>query len=111
MGIITPFTSQKSELSKALSDSGYKINDIKLGTVHALQGAERNIVLFSSVYTHEDEGTLFFDRDNKPNMLNVAVSRARDSFILFGDTRVFDENNETPSGVLKKHLNLVEVEH
>jgi len=111
LGIITPFTSQKSELSKALSDSGYKINDIKLGTVHALQGAERNIVLFSSVYTHEDEGTLFFDRDNKPNMLNVAVSRARDSFILFGDTRVFDESNETPSGVLKKHLNLVEVEH
>ncbi len=109
LGIITPFTSQKSELSKALTDAGFKVNDIKLGTVHALQGAERNIVLFSSVYSHEDEGVLFFDRDNKPNMLNVAVSRARDSFILFGDTRVFDETKDTPSGVLKKHLNMYDL--
>lgn len=110
LGIITPFTSQKGELSKALATAGFKVNDIKLGTVHALQGAERTIVLFSSVYSYEDEGTLFFDKDNKPNMLNVAVYRARDSFILFGDTRVFDETKDTPSGVLKKHLNLMELE-
>lgn len=106
LGIITPFASQKTELSKALIDSGFKVNDIKLGTVHALQGAERSIVLFSSVYSIEDEGVLFFDRDNKPNMLNVAVSRAKDSFILFGDTRIFDESKDVPSGVLKKHLNI-----
>jgi len=109
LGIITPFASQKTELSKALIESGFKVNEIKLGTVHALQGAERNIVLFSSVYTNEDEGVLFFDRDNKPNMLNVAVSRARDSFILFGDTRIFDETKSTPSGILKKHLNMFEM--
>jgi len=109
LGIITPFTSQKMELTKALSTAGFKVNKIKLGTVHALQGAERNIVLFSSVYSNEDEGTLFFDKDNKPNMLNVAVSRARDSFILFGDTRVFDETKDTPSGVLKKHLEVFDM--
>jgi len=109
LGIITPFASQKGELSKALMDAGYKVNDIKLGTVHALQGAERNIILFSSVYTDADEGDMFFERDNKPNMLNVAVSRAKDSFILFGDTRVFDANKNTPSGILKRHLNLYEL--
>ncbi|MGY5353838.1 DEAD/DEAH box helicase [Wenyingzhuangia sp. IMCC45467] len=109
LGIITPFASQKNELSKALMEAGYNINDIKLGTVHALQGAERDIVLFSSVYSHIDEGTLFFDKDDKPNMLNVAVSRAKDSFILFGDTRVFDETKQTPSGVLKKHLSILEM--
>ncbi|CAM1362748.1 DEAD/DEAH box helicase [Tenacibaculum xiamenense] len=109
LGIITPFASQKTELSKALTDAGYKINDIKLGTVHALQGAERSIILFSSVYSNEDEGTMFFDRDNKPNMLNVAVSRAKDSFILFGDTRILNEANKTPSGLLKKHLNIQEM--
>ncbi|TCI92778.1 AAA domain-containing protein [Tenacibaculum sp. M341] len=109
LGIITPFASQKGELSKALIDAGYKVNDIKLGTVHALQGAERSIILFSSVYTNADEGTLFFEKDNKPNMLNVAVSRAKDSFILFGDTRIFDETKNTPSGILKKHLNVHEM--
>ena len=109
LGIITPFASQKTELSKALIEAGYLINNIKLGTVHALQGAERNLVLFSSVYSNLDEGTLFFDRDNKPNMLNVAVSRAKDSFILFGDTRVFDETKQTPSGILKRHLHVLEM--
>ena len=109
LGIITPFASQKTELSKALIESGFKVNKIKLGTVHALQGAERNIVLFSSVYSNKDEGVLFFDRDNKPNMLNVAVSRARDSFILFGDTKIFDETKNIPSGILKKHLNMFEM--
>lgn len=109
LGIITPFASQKNELSKALMEAGYNINHIKLGTVHALQGAERDIVLFSSVYSHLDEGTLFFDKDNKPNMLNVAVSRAKDSFILFGDTRIFDESKQTPSGILKRHLNIMEL--
>ncbi len=109
LGIITPFASQKGELSKALTDAGYKVGNIKLGTVHALQGAERNIILFSSVYTNEDEGTMFFEKDNKPNMLNVAVSRAKDSFILFGDTRIFDETKNTPSGILKKHLNVYDL--
>ncbi|MGY6647748.1 DEAD/DEAH box helicase [Wenyingzhuangia sp. IMCC45574] len=109
LGIITPFASQKTELSKTLIEAGFKVNQIKLGTVHALQGAEREIVLFSSVYSNSDEGTLFFDKDDKPNMLNVAVSRAKDSFILFGDTRVFDETKKTPSGVLKKHLNILEL--
>ncbi|CAM1340410.1 DEAD/DEAH box helicase [Tenacibaculum amylolyticum] len=109
LGIITPFASQKGELSKALIEAGFKVNQIKLGTVHALQGAERSIILFSSVYTNEDEGTMFFEKDNKPNMLNVSVSRAKDSFILFGDTRIFDETKNTPSGVLKKHLNVYEM--
>ena len=108
LGIITPFASQKGELSKALTEAGFKVNNIKLGTVHALQGAERNIILFSSVYSNEDEGTMFFEKDNKPNMLNVAVSRAKESFILFGDTRIFDETKNTPSGILKKHLNIYE---
>ena len=109
LGIITPFASQKGELAKALTDAGYKVNNIKLGTVHALQGAERSIILFSSVYSNEDEGTMFFEKDNKPNMLNVAVSRAKESFILFGDTRIFDETKNTPSGILKKHLNVHEM--
>lgn len=110
LGIITPFASQKGELSKALTQAGFKVNDIKLGTVHALQGAERSIILFSSVYSIEDQGTLFFEKDNKPNILNVAVSRAKESFILFGDTQIFDETKNTPSGILKKHLTIYEME-
>ncbi|MDP9955044.1 hypothetical protein J2X97_000681 [Epilithonimonas hungarica] len=104
VGIITPFTGQKYLLQNTLKNAGFKVDDLKIGTVHALQGAERDIVLFSMVYGDEDKGTLFFDRDNKPNMLNVAVSRAKDNFIVFANTKILNKNAKTPSGVLANFL-------
>lgn len=104
VGIITPFVGQKNALRNALKNAGFDVNLLKLGTVHALQGAERSIVLFSMVYGKGDSGTMFFDRDNKPNMLNVAVSRAKDNFIVFANTEILSKESKTPSGILANHL-------
>ncbi|WP_018627085.1 AAA domain-containing protein [Niabella aurantiaca] len=104
VGIITPFVGQKRLLKNALKQAGFDTNVLKVGTVHALQGAERSIILFSMVYGKGDSGSMFFDRDNKPNMLNVAVSRAKDNFIVFANTAIFNKNAKTPSGILAKHL-------
>lgn len=104
IGIITPFVGQKNSLWYALKKAGFNVNIMKLGTVHALQGAERPIVIFSMVYGKGDSGTMFFDRDNKPNMLNVAVSRARDNFIVFANTAILDKKSKSPSGILANHL-------
>lgn len=104
VGIITPFVGQKNQLQKALRKSGFDVSRMKLGTVHALQGAERPIVLFSMVYGVGDCGTMFFDRDNKPNLLNVAVSRAKDSFIVFANPGILNAEAHTPSGILARHL-------
>ncbi|MCQ2131263.1 MAG: AAA domain-containing protein [Bacteroidales bacterium] len=54
-----------------------------IDTVHSLQGAQSDIVIFSSVYGSEDKDMSFIDMDN--TMLNVAVSRAKHSFIVFGN--------------------------
>ncbi|SDX01431.1 AAA domain-containing protein [Hydrobacter penzbergensis] len=104
VGIITPFTGQKARLQFALKRAGFNTSSMKIGTVHALQGAERPIVLFSMVYGKGDVGTMFFDRHGKPNMLNVAVSRAEDHFIVFADTAVLNKHAQTPSGLLAKRL-------
>jgi hypothetical protein len=105
VGIITPFTAQKFTISRVLKSNGIKPNGMKIGTVHALQGAERPIVIFSTVYSGNDIGKgYFFDRDNKPNMLNVAVSRAKDCFIVFGNRDIFDKNGNSPSAKLYKFL-------
>lgn len=104
VGIITPFVGQKNSLKYALKNAGFNVDILKLGTVHALQGAERSIILFSMVYGKGDSGTMFFDRDNKPNMLNVAVSRAKDNFIVFANTEILDKKARTPSGILSNHL-------
>ncbi|MDR2650820.1 MAG: AAA family ATPase [Prevotellaceae bacterium] len=104
VGIITPFVGQKNMLKDILIDADFDVSNIKLGTVHTLQGGERLIILFSMVYGKGDTGTMFFDRDNKPNMLNVAVSRAKDNFIVFANTNILDKNAKTPSGILANHL-------
>ncbi|HBF19029.1 MAG TPA: hypothetical protein DDW81_02965 [Cryomorphaceae bacterium] len=104
VGIITPFSGQKRTLIRLANSKGLNTKLMKIGTVHALQGAERPVILFSSVYGPGDTGTMFFDRDNKPNMLNVAVSRAKDSFIVFGNKNIFDSQTLKPSGILARHL-------
>ncbi len=101
VGVVTPFAYQgrliRSELKRL------KIEDITVGTVHSLQGAERNVIIFSPVYDSSQRGRNFFF-DNGSNMLNVAVSRAKDSFLVFGDIDIFDADSSKPSGILKKYI-------
>lgn len=102
VGIITPFTHQADLLRRQLHQAGLPC--LTVGTVHALQGAERPVVIFSPVY--DRPGTLFFDQG--VNMLNVAISRAQDSFLVFGNMALFEPAppmmSRRPSSVLARHL-------
>ncbi len=101
IGVVTPFTSQANVIEQLLKKSS--LQDITVGTVHKFQGAERNIILFSTVYTTTNKGSFFFDK--KVNMLNVAVSRAKDSFIVFGDKNILKKDvRHLPSGLLAAHI-------
>ena len=103
VGIVTPFTGQKYELVKACKSNGILVAGLTIGTVHALQGAERPIVLFSATYGLNDvDKGYFFDRG--VNMLNVAVSRAKDAFILFGCAAIFKQKGNTPSVQLYNYI-------
>lgn len=91
VGIVTPFGAQLREIVEALKARGISggSNDTKgavtVGTVHALQGAQRPVVLFSPVYSKHDDGNFI---DQSGSMLNVAVSRAMNTFLVFGDIDV-----------------------
>ncbi|EFF3597741.1 DNA helicase, partial [Escherichia coli] len=106
VGIVTPFSAQVSTIKQALGKQGISTGanekSLTVGTVYSLQGAERAIVIFSPVYSkHEDGG--FIDSDN--SMLNVAVSRAKDSFLVFGDMDLFEIlPPSSPRGLLAKYL-------
>lgn len=106
VGVVTPFKAQALEIIEACRDRGLPVEQdehaVTVGTVHALQGAERPVVLFSAVYSRHADGG-FIDRD--PSMLNVAVSRAKDSFLVFGDMEVMDTAAPgTPRGLLSRYL-------
>lgn len=91
VGVVTPFGAQVRAIARECGKldiaAGGDAGEMTVGTVHALQGAERPVVIFSGVYSkHADGG--FIDRSG--SMLNVAVSRARNSFLLFGDMDVLE---------------------
>jgi hypothetical protein len=74
-----------------------------VGTVHALQGAERRVVLFSPTYgLNTAPGATFFDRHR--SILNVAISRAQDAFLIFGNMHLFQPNGSHPSAVIGRFL-------
>ncbi|GAA3900509.1 helicase YjhR [Gibbsiella dentisursi] len=106
VGVVTPFSAQvstiKSSLRKLDINCSGDENSLTVGTVHSLQGAERAIVVFSPVYSkHEDGGFI----DSESSMLNVAVSRAKDSFLVFGDMDLFEiQPASSPRGLLAKYL-------
>jgi hypothetical protein len=105
IGIVTPFAGQVDTLRSTLRKIGVDTNSdaaMTIGTVHSLQGAERDIIIFSPTYSKDNDGKFI---DASPSMLNVAVSRARDSFLVFGDMRVFsDKGPKTPRGLLYSFL-------
>lgn len=100
VAIVTPFRSQADDIQEQLDSKG--LGQITIGTVHALQGAERDIVIFSSVYSQQNSSSYFFDQD--VTMLNVAVSRAKKSFLVFGNMQIFNSEKDIPSGVLAEKL-------
>lgn len=106
VGVVTPFSGQKIAIRNALNKLGVKAweggaDSVTVGTVHALQGAERPVVIFSAVYSKHSDGAFI---DQSASMLNVAVSRAKDSFLVFGDMDLFNKDLSTPRGMLAQVL-------
>jgi very-short-patch-repair endonuclease len=89
LGIISPFAAQvaliRSKLASALGSSALTADTITIGTAHAFQGGECDVVLFSPVLaTGAPLGTAMWVEKQR-NLINVAVSRAKRAFIVFGD--------------------------
>jgi DNA topoisomerase IA len=89
VAVVTPFTGQRQVLQQEIGQilshrtdlPGDRVGDFfTINTVHSLQGAEKEIVIFSMVETSNPDQKQFFD--NGVNLINVAVSRAKSLFIV-----------------------------
>lgn len=54
-----------------------------IGTVHTFQGGQKSTIIVSTRQSQPTDGLWFINR--QPNLLNVAVSRAKELFILVGN--------------------------
>lgn len=85
MGIITPFVNQKNLIEEALEQE--RITNVTCGTVHAFQGDEKDIILFSTAITDQTHaGTYEWVKNNK-ELINVATSRAKDKLIVLSSSQ------------------------
>lgn len=101
VAVVTPYKPQSLGIKKALKQYHSSFEKITVGTVHALQGAERPIVLFSLVASPQD-GLSFLNRQY--NLLNVTISRAKDYFVFFGNMNTLAMTSHTPLGNLRRWL-------
>lgn len=103
VAVITPFSAQSRQVSQALNETLGAGHGITVGTVHALQGASQKVVIFSPTYgLGTDPGATFIDRS--PSMLNVAISRAEDAFLIFGNMELFHPAGKHPCAVVGRML-------
>lgn len=83
VGIITPYSNQKNLLIKAYGERLKHRQALKIGSVHQFQGVGFEVIIYSPViFLRTDRDTF---QNSKPNLLNVAVSRAKQQFIVVGN--------------------------
>ncbi len=85
IGVMSPFSQQANALRYRLSNRWRNFSWDDIGTVHTFQGGEKAAIIFSPYQCHQEHSFWFLNR--KPNLLNTAVSRAKELFVLVGNLR------------------------
>lgn len=86
--IITPFVNQKELILSLLKAKG--INGVECGTIHSLQGAEKDTIIFSpAISPKTSKNTFAWIKDNY-ELINVAITRAKSKLVIAADTEVIN---------------------
>lgn len=106
IGIIAPYKAQADMIDKLfLSESCPNNIDIQVGTIHGFQGDECDMIfaVFNPPPTISSSSEMFL---NKMNIINVAISRARDYlFIVMPDDDTENIGNLTLINRVEKIMN------
>ncbi|KIA82613.1 recombinase RecB [Kaistella solincola] len=88
--IISPYNSNVYELQK-------KLPEFEIGTVDRFQGQEAPVVIYSMASSSPEDAPRGMEFLYSSNRFNVAVSRARATFILVGNPRLFEPDCQSPN--------------
>lgn len=107
IGIISPFRAQveqlKASVPRVLSEHMIRKHKIEIGTAHTFQGDERDIILMSWAFA-DNSFTQSLTFLQKPNLFNVAITRARYKMINF----ISKNPRELSDGILRSYLSYVQ---
>lgn len=88
IGIITPFVNQNRYINDLLKENGF--TDVTCGTVHAFQGDEKDVILFSLAVTEQTGPKTYEWLKCNKELINVATSRAREQLIVLSSSKELD---------------------
>lgn len=107
VGVVTPFRAQEKLITEMIRNMEMAAN-VQIGTAHAFQGDERDIMIFSPVVSNGmTPGAAKWVEEPK-NLINVAITRARQSLFVVAD---FAQCRAQPGilGNLIKYVETVEL--
>lgn len=108
IGIISPFSSQVNFINRLLREE-FKLEELKkhdllCGTPYTFQGSEREIVLLSFGVCDKSHPSAFI-HVNKPEVLNVAITRAKSYQYVFQSA---SNNSLKEESLLYDYFNFIE---
>ncbi len=83
IGVISAFRAQADALKENLRSKFPDLEKKSVGTIHTFQGSEKKVIILSTKVCRQQDNVNWINR--RPNLLNVAVSRAKELFILVGN--------------------------
>jgi very-short-patch-repair endonuclease len=84
VGVVTPFAAQKMLLRNRLEQLGIA-SEVLVDTAYGFQGDERDVIIFSPVVAKGIEPASAQWVESPPNLVNVALTRARDALFVVAD--------------------------
>jgi DNA replication ATP-dependent helicase Dna2 len=87
IGVITPFRAQIAQIRQCLYDKALPVDLITIDTVERYQGGARDVIILSTCANNLEqiESICSLSDEGIDRKLNVAITRARDQFILIGN--------------------------
>ena len=103
--IITPFINQQSLINQMLKSND--INNVTCGTIHSVQGSEKDTIIISSSLSPKTSQRTFDWLKNNSEITNVAVTRAKKNLIVVADTEALNKLSEDKKDDLYNLVNYV----
>lgn len=102
IGIVTPYSQQQRQIQQIITATTptniLEKHDVKILTAHKFQGSEKDIMIFSVVLSSKGNGNSDRWYNANPQILNVALSRAKYLLWIVGDKQFCLQRE----GILKK---------
>lgn len=95
IGIVSPYREQANNIQSVTE------KEIESDTIHKFQGREKKLMIFSTVLDSSFAGKKGINFVDNSCMVNVAVSRAIEQFVVVTDNKLFNEEGNDIKALLK----------